>query len=429
MIRKLKYRFVIVATLSVFAVLLAVLITINALFWRHSVSQADNLLDFLADNNGGFSSLESAVELPENDLPATPNTEEIDPSNPAPLPPEFRKNKEIAFRTRCFSVLYDTAGTISQVRTDRIAAISDSDAQSMATQVLERKKDRGFSGIYRFSVKRREDGIIVAFLDCNDTLNSFRALNIISAAILLFCLIAVFLLVLSLSDRIIRPFASSIARQKQFIADAGHELKTPLTIINANIAVLAMTGCDNEWTQSIHSQTHRLSDLVQELLTLSRVETAPALPMETFNLSLAARESVSAFAALIQSMERQFTSDIQDNVMFFGNEDHLRRLISILLDNAAKYTPEGGDVRFSLKKVGRFLQIEAHNTCAPLEKRHLGHLFERFYRADAARARETGGYGIGLSIAQEIVEKHHGKIRACCPVPDRIIFSISLPVK
>lgn len=430
MIRKLKIRFVSIAMVAVSAVLLVVLATINIFFWQHAVGQADDLLAYLAENNGDFASADIPPERPESASRIRPESapESRNEGSRYPLPREFRMNKEISFRTRCFSVLFDVNGDISQVRTDRIAAISDDDAKLMAQEVLDSRKNHGFSGIYRFYAERREDGTFIGFLDCNDDLHSFRVLLAISIAILLFCLAAVFILVLIFSNRAILPVVASMERQKRFIADAGHELKTPITIIGANAAVLAMTGCDNEWTQSIRNQTQRLDGLVRELLTLSRVETDSALPMESFNLSEAASETVTAFETLIRSMNRSFSISIPDSIFFCGSEEHIRRLISIFLDNAAKYTPEGGEVSFSIEKLPRCIRIETQNSCLPIENQHLEHLFERFYRADAARSRETGGYGIGLSIAREIIEKHHGKVNVHCPDAGRIVFSVTLPL-
>lgn len=430
MIHKLKYKFVIIAMASSLTVLLVVLGTINSVFWKHSLNMADDLLVFLADHDGGFPAWNGEFEAPqptgaENDGLSQDSSEVSPPFQPMGFP----MNQETAFRTRCFSVIFDLEGNILNTRMDRIAAITEDEAVLHARKVLSAQRERGFDGIYRFYVEYRESEIYVGFLDCNDVLQSIRTLVYISCAILAFCLVATFILVLILSGRAIRPVVASMERQKQFIADAGHEIKTPLTIISANAAVLAMTGGENEWTESIRNQTRRLDGLVRQLLDLSRVEADVPLPMAVFSISDAALDITGAFAPLVASQDKHLAVEIQPNIEMHGNEESLRRLISILMDNAVKYTPEGGNIQFSLKKSSRVLHIASQNTCVPMESAHLEKLFERFYRVDASRNRETGGYGIGLSIAREIVSKHRGKIRVRCPAPDVIVFSIALPLQ
>ncbi|MBE5775230.1 MAG: GHKL domain-containing protein [Clostridiales bacterium] len=436
MIRRLKKRFVTVAMLSLLGILLVVLVTVNLLFWRNSIRTADNLLAYLAVNDGGF-------HLPHDDPNApppmqtgqTPSPREPREAMPQPddslvrrLENGFRMNPETAFRTRCFSVIFDLNGAPAAVRTDRIAAITDEDALAYARRALESGKARGFDGIYRYYVEARGEDTFVGFLDCNDALFSIRLLLALSGGILLFCLAAMWLLLFMFSGKVIRPVIESFEKQKQFIADAGHELKTPLTIITADAAVLSMTGSDNEWVQSIQNQVKRLDRLVRELLTLSRMEADAPLMTSEFSISDAADDTVGAFSTLIAARNRILSTDIQPGVTCRSDEESLRRLISILMDNAVKYTPDGGSITFTLKKNGHNILIETRNTCAPIDKKHLPRLFERFYRVDAARTQSSGGYGIGLSIAREIVHKHHGKISAACPSADTIVFTVTLPV-
>lgn len=433
MIRRLKKRFVTAAMAALLVILMSVLFTANFLFWRHSMDEMDHLLGYLAENDGGFHTADMALDAPPSQpddltLPVPPEDKPDSEKSGRRhhLWDEFDKNPETAFRTRCFSVIYDAQGQVESVRTDRIAAISQSEALDYAEKVLQKGRTRGFTGIYRYYVQIQSDETFVGFLDCSDSISNMRLLAFISCGLLIFCLAAMWGLLWLLSGRAIAPVVESMEKQRRFIADAGHELKTPLTIINADIAVLSMTQEKNEWTDSIQNQTRRLNGLVGELLALSRMESeVPFKPLD-FPLSHAAEDTVNGFIPLIATGNRHLETHIAPDIVYRGDEADLRRLISILMENAAKYTPENGFIRFTLKKSGHNVIIESANTCVPFDRKHLSHLFDRFYRVDAARTQTSGGYGIGLSIASEIVARHHGKIKAVCPEPDIIVFTATL---
>ena len=223
-----------------------------------------------------------------------------------------------------------------------------------------------------------------------------------------------------------RPVEKSIEKQRQFITDAGHELKTPIAIISADADVLEMCEGENEWVSSIKNQTIRLDGLVKELVTLSKLEEEHEMPKaQLFNLSLAVTETVSSFETLAKANNINFEYDIAKNVMLNGNENEVRQLISILSDNAVKYTTENGTVKISLFKSGKTVNLHMYNDCENIQKEKLDKLFDRFYRADSSRSRETGGYGIGLSIAQVIVERNKGKIKAESTRPNSVTFKIT----
>lgn len=426
MIRRLKRRFVTIAMLSLLGILLVVLATVNILFWRNSMEASDSLLTYLAENDGGFdptdAAADSAEPSPDMDINDSPDEWKRFIRQ---TPTGFLMTQETAFRTRCFSVHFDAAGSVTSVRTDRIAAVSEAEALAYANRAMQRDNDRGMMGIYRFYAQHTEAETVIVFLDCNDVLVNFAMLFALSSGIMLFCLAAMWVLLWIFSGKAIRPVVESMEKQRRFIADAGHELKTPLTIINADAAVLSMTGSNNEWVDSIRNQTRRLERLVHEMLDLSRMEQDAPLAMAEFSLSEAAEDAVGAFSPLAAGHGVAFSADIQTGLSIRGNEEALRRLFSILLDNAVKYTPEGGEIALLIKKSGHSVIIETRNTCLPIEKSHLDRLFERFYRVDPART--SGGYGIGLAIAHEILLRHGGKISAACPAPDAITFTATLP--
>ena len=227
-------------------------------------------------------------------------------------------------------------------------------------------------------------------------------------------LAAVLFLLLILSRRIVRPMAESYEKQRQFITDAGHELKTPMTIISADADLAEMECGENQWLTDIRRQAQRLTALTNDLIYLSRMEEEqPKLQYIDFPISDVVEEMAQSFAALARSQDKDFQVQVQPMLSFQGDEKGIRQLVSILLDNALKYSPTGGQLALRLEKQGRNLLLTVSNTGAqPMEQDKLPHLFDRFYRTDQSRNSQSGGYGLGLSIAKSIVSAHKGKIRA-----------------
>ncbi len=394
---------------SVAAVLLVILGVINILNYRQVVTDAHSTLELLSDNNGVFPGFEEDREQP----PALPEGE--GPGSQEGEPPALPANysPETPYETRYFSILLDENGEIIHTDFDRIAAVDSSDAGDYASQAIAQNKKEGFLGSYRYMVTSKNNTTMLLFLDCSRSLETCRSFLITSILIALTGLLAVFLLVFFFSKRIIRPFAENYEKQKRFITDAGHEIKTPLTIIDADASVLEMETGENEWLADIQKQTVRLRDLTNDLIFLARMEESQAsVPMVEFPISEAAEDVVSSFRGAALARNLQFKCDIQPMITCTGDSKSIRRLFSILLDNALKYTNEGGLISFTLKQRGKGAEITVFNTCESIDPDQLPHLFERFYRTDKSRSSKTGGHGIGLSIAQAIVQNHKGKIQA-----------------
>ncbi len=216
------------------------------------------------------------------------------------------------------------------------------------------------------------------------------------------------------SRRAIKPLVENAVMQKQFITDAGHELKTPLTVIAANMDVLALETGENEWVQSTKKQVANMRGLVNELIYLSRLDEEDAkLKREDVDLSKLAREAAEPFVGMAEFSGKSMAVDVEDGVRVTGDAAALHRLVSILCDNAVKYAPEGDAIAVTLKRDRRGVALTTENgLAAPLSPEALTHLFDRFYRADESRSRESGGYGIGLSVARAIAEKHGGRLAA-----------------
>ena len=325
------------------------------------------------------------------------------------------RRQEMPYESRFFTVTVNEAGDVLSVDTGKIAAVDMADAVEYAQEALESGKERGFIDDYRWRKADTEDGALLLFLDCGRNLDTFRSFLLTSIAVSALGLLAVFLLILAFSGRVVRPVAESYEKQKRFITDAGHEIKTPLAIIEADADVLEMElDGESEWLSDIRLQTRRLTDLTNDLVYLSRMEErADAAPFVDFPLSDIVDETAQSFHSRALQKRQTFTGEIERNLTLHGDEKAIRQLVSILLDNAVKYAPEDGVIRLRLARHGKYAALSVWNTTAtPIPRESLDKLFDRFYRTDPSRSSETGGHGIGLSIAKAVVGAHRGKITA-----------------
>ena len=237
------------------------------------------------------------------------------------------------------------------------------------------------------------------------------------------------MLLLIFSRRIVTPAAESYDKQRRFITDAGHEIKTPLTIIGADADLLELECGESEWLTDIKRQIARLTGLTNELIDLSRMdEERPQLQRVDFSLSDVTEDVVQSFQGPIKSQNKALETDIRPMLTCTGDEKAIRQLVSILMDNAVKYSPEGGDICVRLVQESRSLKLSVSNTTVqPVKKEDLSRLFDRFYRMDQSHNSSTGGYGLGMSIAQSIVSVHKGRIRAESPAEHALTIVVTLP--
>lgn len=409
MIKKLRIKFIALSMFSLLLVLFIIMGSINILNYQDIVKDADSVLSILKSNNGAFPKMEEPRGKHDSPKPLSPET---------------------PYESRFFSVLMSREGEVISVDTGKIAAVDTATAMEYAESLWERQENQGFIGDYRYTFQETDEGTRIIFLDCGRTLSTFRSFLFTSCGISLLGLLAVFTLLALLSGRIIKPFSESYEKQKRFITDAGHELKTPLTIIDADADVLSMEFGENEWIQDIQSQTKRLASLTNDLILLARMdEGTKQVQKIDFPFSDLASEMVQSFQALALQQNKTFSSRIQPMLSLCGDEKSLRQLLSILLDNALKYSDPEGAISLSLEKSGKSIRLTVFNTVENISPESLPHLFERFYRADPSRNSQTGGYGIGLSIAKAIVTSHKGKITASSPDGRSLQVVVVLPEK
>ena len=405
MIRDLRKKFILVAMLSTMLVLTAIMGVVNFSNYREMLDRADEMTALLEQNDGKFPEEPSWHEQDDTETPpAKPENDEIDKS---------RFSVETPFETRYFTVTVDENGEVTDCDLDRIAAVDEETAEEYTQTAQQKNKTTGFQGIYRYRVTETEDGAKYVFLDCRREISNFRTVLVTTISVSLLGLAAVFVLVVIFSRMVFRPVEESIQKQKRFITDASHELKTPLTIIDANIEVMEMESGESQWTKSTRKQIQRLSGLVQQLVTLSRLDEEKGLEEKCeFNLSEAVSECVQPYESLAQTREKNLTLNIEEDITYTGDERSIRQLAGILMDNAVKYSSENGNITLTLKKKGKKIFLEVYNDADDLPQGKLDVLFERFYRLDSSRNSGTGGSGIGLSMAKAIVQAHKGKITA-----------------
>ena len=318
-----------------------------------------------------------------------------------------------------FVVELNENGEIADINDSGIRITEDS-----AREAVEAAKrdghERGFLINQELRYERRQDDESekIAFVDCSREINGMRNLLLVSALILVGGLAAFFLISLFLAKWALTPVEKAWQQQRQFIADASHELKTPLTVILANLNILSAHREDRikdqeRWLENTKTEASRMKELLNDLLFLARSDMSqtPKVFAE-FDLSNTLWSCILPFESLAYERGVELNEEITPGIHIVGDEGQIKQLIAILLDNACKYAKKNSRISVILEKKQEKIYLKVNNTGDVIPKDDLDHIFERFYRADKSRARKQGGYGLGLSIAQTIVENHHGKIQA-----------------
>ena len=402
MTKTLKRRFIIFTMTAVTCLLVFIVLAINSLNWMMLERESDTVLETLVDADGAFN--------------------KMDFDRPPPFSRPLDMDRMRA--SRFFIVRSDMSGNIVDVNIDQISAIDHETAKSYALEVLKADDTSGRVHEYKYAVKELGPNNLTFFMDTSEQSENFRMVLFASSAIAVLCWVILLIIVILLSGKVIRPVLVGMEKQKQFITNAGHEMKTPLAIIQSNNDTMALIHGENKYNVHIRNQTKRLNVLMSNLLTLAKLDEEIPLPTETVNISDVAGELLPAYTEDAQARNLRFTVQIEPDIVIQTNKDSFRQMLTVLLDNAIKYTPDGGFVRLSLARDGRHIQIIEENTCDPSLEPDPERLFERFYRGDAARTqKESSGYGIGLSAARAICENFGGKLTAEYSSADSIRFT------
>lgn len=421
MIRNLRKKFIFITMLSLLCITFVLITAINTVNFVRIDRHSDALLDMILSQGK-----RDDMPPPDGELGEDGGKHRDEPLDKKDKYGGFSFSPETAYTTRWFSVTFSQDS--ATVFMDRIASVTEEEALALSERVLRSERESGYRESYKYRVVSdgKTQTETVYFLSVHDQLQSGFFLLIATVLIALICLIILFVLITLLSRRVVKPVLENYERQKRFITDAGHELKTPISIISANADVLSVTGNGNEWVDGIRKQTERMDHLVCDLLTLAKSEESAERSWVEFDLSEAVADTAGSFESIARSRGKTLCVSVEEGITYRGDEGALRRLVSILMENAMKYADGESEITLSLRRENRRIRLVQSNSATPLPTEdELARLFDRFYRVDPSRSRTSGGYGIGLSIARGIVESHRGRITAF--VRDgRLHFSVVL---
>ena len=466
MIKKLRQRFIIIAMLSIGLVLLLIIGSINIANYISINNSINSKLSLIAENGGTFPEFDDEYlkKLPRNkndgsdDFVPTEMPEGMEPgseidgmSSSEMGKGEFSEDSDMTtsriisdkldmsgisaespYDTRYFTVTIKENGSVYTQDTGNIQAVSRVQAQEYALTLFEKGRTSGTIDCYRYravdtTTSSGEAATLYIFVDYERELDTFYNFLLASGGISLVGLLLVFILVFFFSKLVVRPIAESYAKQKRFITDASHEIKTPLTIIDANTEVIEMMEGENEWTESIRKQIKRLTSLTEKLVLLSRMdEESTTLIMNDFDLSDAVFDTADPFTAVASTKGKKLTLEIAEGIHYTGDEKNIRQLVSLLVDNAIKYSSENGEIKVTLATQGKNKILTVWNTVNEIKPGSHNELFERFYRLDSSRNSKTGGFGIGLSVVYAIVTAHKGSVTAKSEDGKSIEFIVTL---
>lgn len=500
MLKKLRRKFIAIAMLSVLIVLIAIVGTINIANYISTNEALDARLKLIAGNGGTFPDLLEQKNMggegnKTDSINNGTSTRKEPPSGKTDVQPPEDMNQadlkdnnlkdnglkendlkrhgispESQFDTRYFTVTINSKGEVENIDTSKIASVSSENAAEYAKKLWKSGKKgdgkSGFADNCKYLTVDEDGSTMYIFLSCQRELSTIKTYILASVGISVFGLVVVFIMIYFFSGKILKPVSESYEKQKRFITDASHEIKTPLTIIDANTEVIEMMEGENEWTSSTRKQVARLTSLTEKLVFLSRMdEEATKLEMLEFSLSDAILDTAEPFKAIAGTKGKKLTIDVTDKILYTGDEKTIRQLISILLDNAMKYSGcssasrEKGNInKKNLNKTNLNKTTQTQNDCATtidpapeieltmrpsgknriitvwntvdetanIKKGRQDMLFERFYRTDTSHNSKTGGFGIGLSAAYAIVKAHKGKITAESKDGRSIKFTIVL---
>lgn len=403
MIKKLRWKFIAVAMISIIVVLMAIIGTITLINYNKTVDNIDKVLTVLVDNDGKFNGLDFGDDNLEN----TDGNNNKDNLNPPKDYGEF--TKETPYWTRFFSVKFTNSNPAPAVDTSMIASVSKEEAINMAKETIDSNSMIGFYGAYRYKVKIADDFKLVVFVDCTKEMRSIRYFVFTGTWISLVGIIAVFIIVFIFSKIVFNPVKRTYDKQKRFVTNAAHELKTPLTIISANNELIDAQYNSLDETQAIDKQVKKLTIMINNLTLLSKLdeEDKNVDLKEKVDLTKLSNDLIGSFKVIFESRNIKFNFFVDDNCYIKGNTNLISQLLSLLIDNANKYALTY--INFEVRIVGKGVELKTSND-ADIDEKNPNLLLERFYRNDKARGKIEGS-GIGLSVVNEIVKLHKGTIK------------------
>lgn len=396
MFRKLKIRFILLASAAIVCILLTMIAVLNSVRFLQTNGEIQAVLNILSANNGDFPSVEETAESLQND----------------------RITIDTIYQYRYFSVVYKEDKTLYSTNLDHLSNLSKEQALSYANKVI---KDNRSSGIFKvgsqfYSYQITQDSktkrYLLVVLDSTNYLESRNDFFWLSIQLCFYSFIFFVLVVSGFSNFAIRPYIKNYENQKRFITNAGHELKTPLAIISANTELQELMTGENEWTESTKDQVKRLSNLINQMVVLARLEEQPDVTLVDVNFSEVVKKVAGNFKSVIEKAGKKYEIKLQEDIHVKATEDELYELVSILIDNACKYCDEDGQIFVTLTKAkrGKRARLTVANSYADGKNVDYSRFFDRFYREDESHNQKQPGYGIGLSMAESLVRIFKGRI-------------------
>ena len=393
MFKSLRRKFVATSVASVAVVIILMASTLNFINYYKMGQRVDDSL-YEASKSPALVTIFSDGE---EDMIVTKNTASKTPNNNGFSIAKIDENKNV----------------IRSYRDDVLIKGKD-DLQKLVTDAVNESSTSGYVGTYRYLKVNNNAGNLVLLLNTQRDLDSFHAFMRNSIIVSSIVILSVFILLVLISKKVIAPIQQSYQKQKQFITDASHELKTPLAIIRSNTDVLELENGDSKWTKNIQNQVDRLTSLVNSLVVFSRMEEKDTAEKVKFNLSESLHARIDDFEELASFQKKHIIADIDNNIYYRGEQQAIVQLMDILLENAIKYATKETNINVTLKKNKKYATMKISNK-ANVKKGDLRKVFDRFYRLDESRNSTIKGYGIGLSMAKLITEKHKEVIKAYAP--------------
>ena len=413
MMKALQKKFVFTAMIAVSILLFILLGIINIVNIAMVRTETDKTLTMISEADGNF----DHIQPPPNSAPPFDFR----------IKPKDERDKFLS--SNFFIVRLNGNGQIVFTDVSRTSLVDEASAEELALRVLDEGTSVGKAGKYRYQISNSHTGneTVIVFLDTSEEILSYVRVLFLSGGIGLSCWILMLFMVMFLSKKAIFPIVENMERQKQFVTNAGHEIKTPLAVILANTEAMELYNGENKWSKNIREQTVRLNGLMKNLLLLAKMDESAAEIIKTeISFSELVSENVRVFAEPLNLRSITLQTEIQPNVIIKANKEQISQLISILLDNASKYTNNRGTVMVRLQKSDKRIKLLIKNSCEKLLDTPPDKLFDRFYRDDKARTQKTGGYGIGLSVARSIVLANKGSITAEYENPNFVSFTVTL---
>lgn len=402
MIKKLKIRFVATIMIILSLVFLLIIGSINYFNYQSSERQSMALLSALAENDGM----------------APRETPMVSGSSDHPPPDVFEREKTFSVKVNPTTNLFSVNGSTS-------TSPESTEVIELANQILKKEKTSGTLNGYRYLIVEKPYGQLLVFVDqriSNALADRLLSTSLIIGSITLFVL---FFVSLFLANLMVKPVEEAFEKQKRFISDASHELKTPLSVISVNADVLEGDIGANKYLSHIQSESIRMNTLVNSLLTLARLDSSKPIGVYSpFDLSNAVESIALTFESIAFEEHKNYTLKIEDGISYLGDANKIKQVVAILIDNAIKNADDDGLIDLILKRVGDTIHLEVFNTGAGIPEDQQDKIFQRFYRYDESRSKATGGYGLGLAIAKSIVDEHQGSIRVNSEVGSWVRFIV-----